>query len=189
LGTTCLVAKTDKYGELSPERRQELLDQQAAHGDYEPTLAGHEPAGGHHSDPGGSETGAPTHGEAHGGVSDGSGASVPFSHPSDRVTEVGGIVYLDGQPKMPVVEFQEILDSSVHNANAREIMLGKYDGGAPDNYINKAKEGGYSYFDLGLDWNRIAKTFGLNDKEMFQLFNVPFLDDAMRAGEPSSLFP
>jgi hypothetical protein len=197
---------SEAYGEYSPERRAEPLRQEAERSldvhrsdldsdspaasaeKPDPVEPGREHADGG-SDPGkGDSHGGPSGEEAHGGVDDGmepggAPSPAPFSHPSSRVTEAQGVVYLDGEPTMTVVDFQEILDSSSHNADAAEIMLGKYNNGAPDNYINRAKQGANSYFDLGLEWDVIAQRFTLDDRAMFQLFNVPFLDDAIRTNK------
>lgn len=58
-------------------------------------------------------------------------------------------------------------------------MLGKYDGGSPTNYINQAKDNGYAYFDLGDTWDEVKLEFNLTNDDMFELFNAPYLDDAI----------
>ena len=62
-------------------------------------------------------------------------------------------------------------------------MLGKYDNNSPSNYINQAKNNGYSYFDMGDDFTAIEKQYGYTDNDMFDLFNKPFLDDAIAQGK------
>lgn len=61
------------------------------------------------------------------------------------------------------------------------VMLGKYDGGGPSSYINKAGDN-YIYFSID-DWNGIKEQFGLTDDDMFKLFNEAFLDDGINAGK------
>lgn len=76
--------------------------------------------------------------------------------------------------------YQETIDKSVHNPESNKVMLGKYDGGGSSSYITKAGDD-YSYFDLGKDWDAIKRAQGLTDRDMFDLYNKSFLDDAMSA--------
>ncbi|WP_051973761.1 hypothetical protein, partial [Cryobacterium sp. MLB-32] len=81
------------------------------------------------------------------------------------------------------VAYQETLAASVHNADAAEVMLGKWDDGAPTNYVSKAEEGGYEYFSLGDQWGPIMKAQDLDMADMFASYNAPFLDDAIAQGK------
>ncbi|MFL0266521.1 peptidoglycan-binding protein [Candidatus Clostridium radicumherbarum] len=84
---------------------------------------------------------------------------------------------------IPYNEYENIYNSSLHNGfNSNDIMLGKYDGGSPTNYINQAKNLGYKYFDLGEDWGAVQQKYNLTDSDMFKLFNESFLDDGINSG-------
>jgi hypothetical protein len=100
-----------------------------------------------------------------------------------RVTLDDGIVHLDGVPTMTHEMFDHILDTSVHKPEAPDVMLGKYLNGAPGNYIERALENGSSYFSLGPEWDTIKEAFKINDADMFDLFNRPFLNDAYLEGK------
>lgn len=81
-----------------------------------------------------------------------------------------------------VGSFDDVLAYSQHNMNSNKVMLGKYDGGSATSYITKAgKE--YSYFDVGGDWQAIMDRQGLTEQQMFDTYNKPFLDDAIRVGK------
>ncbi|MDJ0338446.1 hypothetical protein [Cryobacterium sp. PH31-O1] len=81
------------------------------------------------------------------------------------------------------VAYHETLAASVHNADALEVMLGKWDGGKPGNYVEMGEAGGYEYFSLGAEWDPIKKAQGLDDSDMFNAYNMPFLDDAIASGK------
>ena len=83
--------------------------------------------------------------------------------------------------KVPVNDYEEIRAASVKNPNTDSMTLGKYTDG-PDSYIAKAGKNS-SYFDLGDDWAKIQKKFNLSDKEMFEYFNKPAIDDAIASGK------
>lgn len=80
-------------------------------------------------------------------------------------------------------QYSKYLKTSQHNVNSNDVMLGKYDNNSPSNYINQAKNNGYSYFDMGDDFTAIEKQYGYTDNDMFDLFNKPFLDDAIAQGK------
>ncbi len=79
-------------------------------------------------------------------------------------------------------DYENIYQSSIHNAGKDKVMLGKYDGGGTTSYINKAGKD-YEYFSLGDDWNKIRKQYGYTEDDMFKLFNESFLDDGINAGK------
>lgn len=95
--------------------------------------------------------------------------------------------------KIPIDEFQEIRKVSVHNVETDSITLGKYtptiENGVenwgkagPDSYIGIAgKES--TYFDLGSEWESIQSKYNLTPDEMFEYFNVPVLDEAIKSGK------
>lgn len=78
--------------------------------------------------------------------------------------------------------FDATYAASLHNPGAPEIMLGKYENGAPTNYINRAGNN-CTYFDLGKDWGAIRDAQGLTDNDMFNLYNKRFLQDGIDAGK------
>ena len=51
----------------------------------------------------------------------------------------------------------------------------------PDSYIAKAGLDS-SYFDMGEQWQRLEDKYGLTDRQLFDMFNKPFLDDAIENG-------
>ncbi|MCL2676688.1 MAG: hypothetical protein FWF14_02320 [Streptococcaceae bacterium] len=61
-------------------------------------------------------------------------------------------------------------------------MLGKYsDGGI--SYVKEANGTSSNYFDLGSEWNEVKSQYNLTDKDMFELFNKPALDNAISTGK------
>jgi hypothetical protein len=122
----------------------------------------------------------------------------PFAKPIDMVDRaaaaaalsrirgasvVSDKILINGVPKMTVTEWAAIRDASVHNGTASESMLGKYVDGGAESYVTKAEGGGYRYFSVGDEWERIEVKYHLNDQQMFDLFNKPFLDDAIHQGQ------
>ncbi|WP_430535972.1 hypothetical protein [Listeria rocourtiae] len=108
---------------------------------------------------------------------------------------VDGVKIIDGKigGKIPVQDFQEIRKASVHNVDGDSMTLGKYtptveDGvenwgkAGPDSYIGRAGDDSM-YFDLGSKWSEIQNKYKLTDNEMFEYFNVPALNDAVKSGK------
>ncbi len=81
-----------------------------------------------------------------------------------------------------ISQINYIRQKSVHNPEAPKIMLGKYDGGGPSSYINRAGTE-YEYFSLGNEWDAIKSEFGYTDKDMFKKFNIPFLDKGIKGNK------
>ena len=81
--------------------------------------------------------------------------------------------------------YEKIHKISIHNPNADSMTLGKYFDGTIESgsYVARAELTGDTYFSLGAQWNNITKSYGLSDKEMFNLFNTRALDDAVRQGK------
>ncbi|MER2260918.1 MAG: LXG domain-containing protein [Psychrobacillus sp.] len=113
----------------------------------------------------------------------------------DDVLEARGIKVVDGRVanKIPVEEFKNIRASSIHNPDASSMTLGKYTPSikngepdwatpGPDSYINKAGNNS-TYFSMGDDWGTIQRKYDLSNEEMFELFNVPALEDAVTSGK------
>ncbi len=96
---------------------------------------------------------------------------------------IDGIRIVDGKVggKIPVDDFKKIRQLSTKNADAKSITLGKYFNDS-NSYIAKAGHTS-SYFDLGYEWNVIKEKYGLSNREMFEYFNRPFLDDAIASGK------
>jgi len=96
--------------------------------------------------------------------------------------------------KIPLKKYLKYRKMSIHNPDSDTMTLGKYrpsynpDGTqnwlipGPDSYTIKA--GDTTYFDLGnKTWYEIKNQYGLDDYDMFRLFNIPALDDAVNAGK------
>ncbi|MET0860928.1 MAG: hypothetical protein ABW091_07860 [Microbacterium sp.] len=91
-------------------------------------------------------------------------------------------------PGMSDQDYFDILDASVHNPNGLEAILGKFRVPGTASYIDVA-EGRIppaTYFSLGDDWGTIADAHDLTDGDMFDAFNVPFLERVMAEGKPIS---
>ncbi|MCG7414559.1 hypothetical protein [Microbacterium aurum] len=82
----------------------------------------------------------------------------------------------------------DLLDSSVHNPNGLEAILGKFrvPGTASTSTSPRAGSPPATYFSLGDDWGKIADAHHLTDGDMFDAFNVPFLERVIAEGKPIS---
>ncbi|WP_156138623.1 hypothetical protein [Microbacterium mangrovi] len=70
------------------------------------------------------------------------------------IAVTGDVVSINGVEKMTVVEWAQIRTASVHNVDAPEVTLGKWEGPtSPKSYTNQAKSVGREYFDLGNEWD------------------------------------
>ena len=95
---------------------------------------------------------------------------------------------IKGADRMPFEEYMKWRDESVKNKGSKYMTLGKYfpdENGAPraDSYTEIATKTGDTYFDLGKNWNKLEEKYGFSDDDMFKLFNIPALDDAVKAGK------
>ncbi len=102
----------------------------------------------------------------------------------DGIPIVNGLVY----GKIPLEEYIQARLDSVKQGAGRNgqkedhlFVLGKYK--ESPSYIEVAEEHGANYFDMGSNWNEIQQKYGLTDKEMFDLFNAPVLDEAIQRGQ------
>lgn len=68
-----------------------------------------------------------------------------------------------------------------HNLDADQALLGKYYNHGGDCYTTQAGSD-CAYFDMGEEWNIIQNRFGYSDREMFEHYNVPFLEDQIGRG-------
>lgn len=98
-----------------------------------------------------------------------------------EMSETDGIRYTEWN-------YEKIREMSIKNPNSKSMTLGKYftdsDGNVlPKAYTEMAKQTGDTYFDLGSKWDEIKKAYNLTDNEMFELFNVSALDDAVSKGK------
>ena len=50
-------------------------------------------------------------------------------------------------------------------------------------YTKVAEENGDAYIDWGKNWNKIEEKYRLSDDDMFKLFSIPALDDAVKEGK------
>lgn len=48
--------------------------------------------------------------------------------------------------------------------------------------IKRFKMNNAAYFDMGSEWGRIQSEFGYSNRQMFDNYNVPFLDDQIARG-------
>lgn len=89
-------------------------------------------------------------------------------------------------PSMSDDEYRSILESSVHNPDGLEAVLGKFRHGDTPSYIAVAegKNPPGTYFSLGDQWGTIADRNNMTDNDMFDAFNVPFLERMMAEGKP-----
>lgn len=58
------------------------------------------------------------------------------------------------------------------------MILGKFTKD-DKNYVEVAKREKAAYFDLGDEWGVIEKKYGLDDAEMFEIFNCPAMEDSV----------
>ncbi|MFJ2368794.1 hypothetical protein [Microbacterium sp. NPDC087665] len=89
-------------------------------------------------------------------------------------------------PGMSDQDYFDILNSSVHNPNGLEVVLGKFRVPGTPSYIDVAegKMPPGTYFSLGDRWDDIADAHHLDDDGMFGAFNVPFLERVIAEGKP-----
>lgn len=95
--------------------------------------------------------------------------------------------------KIPVDDFKKIRAESIQNINSDTITLGKYkptvkhdgtlDWTIPGNDSYTVMAGDTTYFSLGNGWDVIKAKYNITDDDMFDLFNVPALDDAVKSGK------
>lgn len=102
----------------------------------------------------------------------------------DGIPIVNGLVY----GKIPLEEYIEARLNSIKQGEGKNgqkedhlFVLGKYS--KSPSYIEVAQEHGSNYFDMGSNWNEIQEKYKLSDKEMFDLFNRPALDEAIQRGQ------
>ena len=103
---------------------------------------------------------------------------------SGKVTGIiDGIKIIDGKVggKIPLDEFKSIRKLSIKNPDADSMTLGRYTHGK-DSYIQRAGTNS-SYFDLGNDWKALKTNYNLTDQELFELFNVVALEEALIKGK------
>lgn len=110
---------------------------------------------------------------------------------------INGIEIIDGKVagKIPVDEYKELRNLSIHNLTSDTLTLGRYrptidadgteiwDIPGPDSYNTIAKKDGHMYFDMGSAYEETMKKYNLSSKDMFKLFNAPALDDAVMSGK------
>lgn len=91
-------------------------------------------------------------------------------------------------PGMSDQDYLDLLDSSVHNPNGLEAILGKFRVEGTASYIDVAegRKPPATYFSLGDQWGTIADAHNLTDGDMFDAFNVPFLERVIADGKPIS---
>ena len=102
-------------------------------------------------------------------------------------TTINGLKVIDGKVdgKIPLEEYERIREMSIHNPDSDSMTLEKYFDGTIESgsYVAKAEATGDTYFSLGTRWEELENTYGLTDKDMFDLFNKTALDDAVAQGK------
>ena len=105
-------------------------------------------------------------------------AGLPRSHLSNKEKTYISKYENPTNGKISDEEYDKLRVDSIHNKDAKEYMLGKYDPNHQNGYIEKAGKK-YKYFDMGDNWNRLIKEYGFNDKEIFDSFNRPFIQEGI----------
>ncbi|QIM16932.1 hypothetical protein G7067_11825 [Leucobacter insecticola] len=104
---------------------------------------------------------------------------------SERVSIVGGDVLVDGVRKLSTQELAELYGQSVHNMDAGQATLGRFIKDSPASYEKVAAEAGDAHFNLGgAGWEAAQAKYGLNDGQMFELLNRPFLEEIIGNRRP-----
>jgi len=102
-----------------------------------------------------------------------------------KVTQtIDGIKIINGMVggKIPIEIYKKIRMDSIINPDNHIMTLGKYNAGGKS-YVVIAKDGKTKCFDLGTDWNKIKQEYHLTNQQMFDYFNKPALDDAIKAND------
>lgn len=88
--------------------------------------------------------------------------------------------YRDGAPPELIQQtFNQAAVSSTHNANASEVVLGKYISGSADSYEAVAQARGSTYFSMS-DWSTVQGQLG---KDQMWNINQAFLDQQIAQGK------
>lgn len=93
--------------------------------------------------------------------------------------------YEDGVPGSRILaeNYLGLRERSVHNEGSDTLVLGRYVKNDPTSYIAVAERDGAKYFDMGPEWSQAENKYGLSPRDdMFNFFNRPVLDEAMRSG-------
>lgn len=69
-----------------------------------------------------------------------------------------------------------------HNLDSDYAILGPYNDPTVESYNVIARNENAAYFDIGDDWSRIMQENGYTNRDMFDIYNVPFLDDQIQRG-------
>ena len=107
---------------------------------------------------------------------------------------INGLKIIDGKVdgKIPTSLYEKYRVDSVHNPDSDTMALGKYeptiladgtkDFSVPGPGAYTVKAGDTTYFSLGTEWDSITETYNLDKagKNMFDYFNKPALDDAVK---------
>ncbi|MGN7966101.1 putative T7SS-secreted protein [Microbacterium sp. 22179] len=100
-----------------------------------------------------------------------------------------GRVVINGKPLMSVSEWADGYEASTHNMDADRVTLGKWIESSPDSYEEIAAAIGDRYFNMPSSstndmWKDLVSKYGLTDEEMFELYNKPFLKEAIEDNVP-----
>lgn len=110
-------------------------------------------------------------------------AGEPLWLPERVSVDAEDMVRVDGGGAgIPLEQYVALRNSSVHNPDSDTLVLGRWS--ADDSsYIAYARRSGAEYFDMGYAWDIVQDRFGPTNSEMFQFFNKPVLDNAIRDGQ------
>ena len=91
-------------------------------------------------------------------------------------------------PGMSDEDYFDLLESRVHNPNGLEAILGKYYVPGTSSYVDVAegRQPPATYFSLGDQWDNIRDSNNMTNDDMFESFNVPFLERMIAEGKPIS---
>jgi hypothetical protein len=79
--------------------------------------------------------------------------------------------------KIPIDDYIKYLKDSFKNSDGESMILGH------DGYVKAAQDSNSAYFHMGDEFDKIKSTYKLTEKEMFDLFNKPALDQAIASGK------
>lgn len=97
---------------------------------------------------------------------------------SKGVSVQGGRVVVSGVDKMSVGELATLYERSVHNMDAKQATLGSFKRNDASSYEQVARESGDAHFNLeGTGWSDAKAKYGVNDGQLYELLNRPFLEE------------
>lgn len=98
-----------------------------------------------------------------------------------------GRISVPGSDKtISVEDYVRVRYASTWNDDAATTVLGKFKVDGTMSYLEHAESMGARHFNLGDNWGDLQKELGdLTNKQMFELFNKPFLEEALARSSQS----